>query len=442
MKVTFIMPCVGRKGNEPYVKTWQMEPLALAVLASLTPAAIERIFYDDRLEEIPYDEPTDLAAINVETYTAKRAYQIAGEFRKRGVPIVMGGFHATLMPGEVLEHADCVVIGAAEPVWEKVLADFQTGKMKKRYHGDSNGFSSILPDRSIYKDKKYMNITLIETGRGCRFFCEFCSITQFFSHRYTSRPVDDVIREIKTLKAKYLFFIDDNVAVDKGHTKKLLTALIPLKIKWVGQVSIDISNDPELLGLMIKSGCIGFLIGFESLNRDNLRSMNKKVNTQQKNFEKALKILKDFRPVIYATFIFGYDMDTEETFQNTLEFALKHKFFFTAFNHLVPFPGTPLYNRLEDEGRLVYKKWWLEDNYSFGEVAFQPRTMTPKKLATTCLKYRNKFYSPLSVIRRGLDFKVNCKNLFLAAVYWSLNLISGKDVARRQGLPLGLKEEK
>jgi radical SAM superfamily enzyme YgiQ (UPF0313 family) len=153
MKITFIMPCVGKKPGGGYVKTWLMEPLAIAVLSSLTPKGVEKEFYDDRIEEIPYHTSSDLIAINVETYTAKRAYQIADRFREQGKKVIMGGFHATLMPDEVSAHSDAVVAGAAEPVWENVLKDFSSGKLKKIYHSDSNHFSPVLPDRSIYREK-------------------------------------------------------------------------------------------------------------------------------------------------------------------------------------------------------------------------------------------------------------------------------------------------
>jgi len=442
MKVTFILPCVGKKANEPYVKTWQMEPLAIAVLNSLTPPGIERVFYDDRLEPIPYDEPTDLAAINVESYSARRAYQIAGRFRDKGVPVVMGGFHATLVPEEVMEYADAVVVGAGESQWPLVLEDFQKGKLKTKYVDNSgNSFSRVLPDRSIYKDKKYTRVTLIEAGRGCPHHCEFCSICQFFKRKYYPRPVEDVVKEIKALKAKHVFFIDDNLVVHREHTRELLKALIPLKLIWVGQVSLEVARDPEILTLMKESGCNGVLIGFESLNKENLLAMGKNINAVVKDYSESLKIFRKYRFAIYATFMFGYDNDTEESFEESLKFALKQNFFFMAFNHVVPFPGTPLHDRLAKEGRLLYDKWWLSDTYRFGDIAFKPKRMSPQQLAQYCFEYRNKFYSLASILKRGCDIKANCKSLFMVGVYFIQNVISSKDVGRRQGLPLGVSGE-
>jgi len=355
---------------------------------------------------------------------------------------VMGGFHATLMPEEVMEHADSVVVGAAEPLWPEFLEDFRRGKMKPKYVSENgNGFSSVLPDRSIYRNKKYTRVTLVEAGRGCPHHCEFCSICQFFNRSYYPRPVDDVVREIKALKARHVFFIDDNLVVNRDHTIRLLKALIPLKLIWVGQVSLSIARDTEILSLMKESGCNGVLIGFESLNKDNLLSMGKNINAVVDDFSDALKQFRKYRFAVYATFMFGYDNDTPESFDQTLEFAIKQNFFFMAFNHVVPFPGTPLYKRLKQENRLIYDKWWLADEYRFGDIAFHPQKMTASELSQYCFNYRNKFYGLYSILKRGLDFQANCKSLFMVGVYFAQNVISRKDVGRRQGLPLGVKEE-
>ncbi|MBN2534695.1 MAG: B12-binding domain-containing radical SAM protein [Spirochaetales bacterium] len=438
MKITFIMPCVGKKAGGGYVKTWLMEPLAIAVLSSLTPGGIEKEFFDDRIEDIPYHTSPDLVAINVETYTAKRAYQIADRFRELGKKVIMGGFHATLVPDEVLMHADAVVTGAAEPVWEDVLGDFSAGKLKRMYQSGTNHFSPVLPDRSIYKDKNYTKIKLIETGRGCPFTCEFCSISSFFRRTYTPRPIDDVVREIDSLKPGMFFFIDDNIAVDKEHTKKLLKALIPLRINWVGQVSLDISGDTDLLELMHKSGCLGVLIGFESLNKENLKSMGKKVNAVIRDYDRALEQIRKYRLGVYATFLFGYDFDTIDSFSETLSFSLKHKFFFTAFNHVVPFPGTPLYTRLENENRLLFDRWWLSGSYRFGDIAFSPKNFTPGQLSSLCNHFRKRFYSIPSILTRGCDLKVNSRNLPIASAFFIYNIMSRDDVDRRKDLPLGV----
>jgi radical SAM superfamily enzyme YgiQ (UPF0313 family) len=439
MKVTFIMPCVGRKpGSAKYIRSWLMEPLALAALAGLTPRSIDRICYDDRLEAIPYDEKSDLVAINTETYTARRAYQIAAEYRKRKVPVVMGGFHATLMPDEVQRHCDAVVIGPAEKVWPQILEDCASHRLGKRYKDETTRAEfSVMPDRSIYQDKRYSQVTLVETARGCRYTCEFCSISAFFEHRYTTRPIQEVVDELKQLNARNIFFVDDNLFVNRSRSIELLQAIKPLNLRWVGQVSIDICKDLQILQLLADSGCAGVLIGFESLNPDNLDAMGKRNNLLQE-YDSALAILRRYGLAVYGTFVFGYDHDTRQTFETTLHFAQKHKLFFAAFNHLVPFPGTPLYNRLHSEQRLLYDAWWLDDSYRFGDIAFKPNLMSAQDLSETCRQYRKKFYSSRSVLYRSLDRQANCKNVFMAALYLYENMSARIQVDQRQGLPLGI----
>jgi radical SAM superfamily enzyme YgiQ (UPF0313 family) len=437
MKLIFILPSVGRKPGTPYARTWRMEPLTIAVLSSLTPSHIERVFYDDRIEDIPYNEPADAIAISVETYTALRAYRIAGKFRERGVKVIMGGFHPTLVPEEAQLHADAIVTGNAETVWTGLLDDLANGALKKRYNGTDAGFSSTLPDRSIYQNKKYSAITLIETGRGCPFGCDFCSISPFFRRRYTPRPVHDVVRELQNLRPKLVFFIDDNIGVDRQHFIALLKAIKPMHIRWCGQISIHVASDNELLSLMESSGCIGVLIGFESLEEENLRLMNKGFNARADALPAAIAAIRNHGLGIYATFVFGYDGDTEETFNRTARFAIDQKFFLAAFNHLVPFPGTPLFDRLRHEKRLRDKAWWLSDGYRFGDVAFDPKHMSASDVAARCLGNRHRFFSTGSILSRAVDFKANCRTAGWTIMYFLINVISGLDISRRQGIRIG-----
>ncbi|MBU1043645.1 MAG: B12-binding domain-containing radical SAM protein [Candidatus Omnitrophica bacterium] len=442
MKVTFILPSIGRKAGRPYMRTWQMEPLAIATLSALTPANIEKRFFDDRLEKIDYDEPTDLVALSVETYTALRAYQIAARYRNKNIPVVMGGFHPTLAPDDALEHADTIVMGEAEEIWPRLLADFSAGNMQRQYkQKERPSLVGRFPDRSIYKDKIYQQIALVETARGCKFKCEFCSITKFYGRSHNQRPVKDLLKEISTLKQRYIFFTDDNIGINRTRFKELLTALIPLKIFWAGQVSIDIADDPDLLRLMRRSGCICVLIGFESLNPSVLSLMGKAVNAQTEIYESAVAALKKHGIGVYGTFVFGYDNDNADSFQQTLDFAKHNGFFFTAFNHLVPFPGTTLYDRLKDEDRLLHPKWWLSKNYHFGDVTFRVKGMGEQQLADMCYIFRKRFYGWASILYRMTNWRANCRSLRRLFLYISLNILSANDVSGRQSLPLGIQEE-
>lgn len=438
MKITFVQPCVGKKPDGRYHRTWLMEPLSISTLSALTPRHVERVFHDDRLEPIPYDDATDLVAITVETYTARRAYRIAAEFRSRGVPVVLGGYHPTLLPEEASHHADAVIVGEAEGVWATLLADLERGSLQSLYRADPQpSVPGRQPDRSIYADKPYSRLGLVETGRGCVHGCEFCSITRFFNRQYRARPIQDVLDDVASLPTRNVFFVDDNFTVDRERAKELLRYLIPLRIRWVGQASIDVARDEELLRVLRASGCQGILVGFESLEDQTLAAMGKAVNRREGDYDEAISALNRHGLAIYATFVFGYGSDTRAALEQAYEFSLRHGFFFAAFNHLVPFPGTPLYDRLQREGRLLDDPWWLSPDYQFGDVAFVPEDVSPDELRDLCYEYRRRFYSLGSVLRRARNLRANCGGLRKALMYLLLSASGGSAARWRQGLPLG-----
>ena len=437
MRLTIVHPCIGRRVGEAYIKAWEMEPLPPATLAGLTPPGVEVRFYDDRMEVIPYDEPTDLVAISVETYTAKRAYQIASEFRRRGVPVVMGGFHATLVPDEVSEYAEAIVVGEAELIWGQVLADAERGQLRRVYRGVGRpSLRNLKPDRSIFEGKNYLPIGLVEAGRGCHFRCEFCAIQAYFDSTQTRRPTDEIVEELKRVDKKLIFFVDDNITSNMAQAKEFFRALIPLNIRWVSQASINAAHDEEFLALIKASGCQGLLIGFETLNKKNLKQMRKGFNTMKGGYEQALANLRRHKIRLYITFILGYDEDTDETIDEAVNFALEHKFYIAAFNHLTPFPGTPLYERLEREGRLLYDKWWLHPDYRYNMVPFRPKRMTPEAVQERCVEARAKFYSLSSIFKRSID-PVNRENFFMWRNFYLINSILRREVRQRDFYPLG-----
>jgi radical SAM superfamily enzyme YgiQ (UPF0313 family) len=439
MRLTLVHPCIGRRRGQRYIRTWQMEPLPPATLAGLTPRDVDIRFYDDRMEAIPFDEPTDLVALSVETYTARRAYQIASEYRRRGVPVVMGGFHATLCTDEVARYAEAVVVGEAEGVWPELIEDFRSNRLRRLYRAAQRpSLAGMRPDRSIFRGKRYLPIGLVEAGRGCHFRCDFCAIQSFFGSTQTRRPIDDILAEVEEIRRekKLIFFVDDNITSNMDEAKAFFRALARLKIRWVSQASINAAHDEEFLRLIKESGCQGLLIGFESLNPENLKDMGKGFNTMKGGFEVALANLRRHGIRLYPTFIFGYDHDSSGSFGATVAFAQRHRFYIAAFNHLTPFPGTPLYDRLEREGRLRYPAWWLDDEYRYNAVPFWPKQIAPEDVRRGCVEARRAFFSWPSILLRSLD-RVNAGGLFMFWNFFVINAMFRAEVSERDFYPLG-----
>jgi len=439
MRLTIIHPAIGHRIGERYIRSWQMEPLPAAAIAGLTPGDVDIRFYDDRMEKIPYDEPTDAVAISLETYTAKRVYQIASEYRKRNIPVIVGGFHASLVPEEAERFAESVIVGEAETIWPTVIDDLRHGTLKKRYQGSERPLlEQIRPDRSIFRGKRYLPIGLVETGRGCRFPCEFCAIQAFFNRTHRTRPVDNILAELHSLKSsrKVFFFVDDNFAGNMQAAKPLLSAMAPMNIRWITQMSINAAHDEEFLELLSRSGCKGVLIGFESLDRETLRAMKKNFNAMRGGYEVALRNLRKYNIRVYGTFVFGYENDTHATFENTVDFAIEQRLYIAAFNHLTPFPGTALYKRLQDEGRLRFDAWWLDDAYRYNDVPFNPLGLQHEEITRLCVESRRKFYSWASILRRGFE-KTNRSDPFMFRNFFPINHMHRADVSNRNGYPLG-----
>lgn len=433
MKIAFVFP------NMFETRAFDaIEPLVFSILAARTPDDIETVFWDERKEDVPLDPGVSLLAITVETHTARRAYQIARQYRSLGVPVVMGGHHPTFMPDEALQHCDAVVIGDAEGAWEELIRDFRAGEMKSKYvQPDVMPLANLKLDRSILKGKGYAPASVVQYGRGCKFNCEFCSIRAFYGKGLRQRPVADVVAEIEALDHRHVFFVDDNIFVDRAKAKELLRALVPLKITWSCQVSIDIAQDPELVDLLRKSGCNGALVGFESLNSINLKQMKKGWGLKRQDYETSIGILQDAGVMIYGSFVFGYDADTPDSFAETVDFAIRNKFFLGNFAALMPTPGARLYDRLRSEGRLLQDKWWLDPNFRYGDATFVPRGMTPDQLTEGCHWARTQFTSYGSIFHRLWDRRTNLGSLHRAGFYLAANLVFRRELRGKHGQVLG-----
>jgi len=415
-----------------------MQPLSLAILASLTPADVQLELMDERLEPIRFDAPTDLVAMTVETFTARNAYQIAARFRRRGIPVVMGGYHPTLLPEEALQHADAVVVGDAEGIWPEVVEDARAGKLRRVYQaGETPSLAGPMPRRDIFRGKRYAPLNLVQFGRGCRFACDFCSIHAFYGTNLRWRPVEEVVAEIKTLGRRHLLFVDDNLLADQGRAEALFRSLIPLRVRWSCQASIDVCREPRLLKLMADSGCQAMVIGFESLDQRNLQQMNKGWAVQDGDYAASLRKIREHGIMVYGTFVFGYDYDTAEAFDACVDFALRSRFFLANFNPLTPTPGTALYRRLAAEGRLLHDRWWLAPEFRYGQALFRPLGMSPEQLAEGCYRARRAFNTFRSIFRRAWDWRTNCRSPGRLGAFLLGNFISRREIRRKQGMALG-----
>lgn len=440
MKVLFVTPQVGRKTTGGYVRTWQMEPLPIATLVALTPDDIDVTYVDERLgEEINFEEHYDLVAIPVETYTAKRAYEISTTFCRRGVQTILGGYHVTLIPEEARLYATSICKRNAEGVWAEILKDAKVGRLKPVYEaqlGVSHPY--VIPNRKIFGSRDYFKLSCVETGRGCPLHCNFCSIAAATKSKYDSRAIDSVIADIASLKNKNVFFVEDNFVGNMRHIKELLREIRAMKIRWVGQGTLTMARDEELLGLMRESGCMGVLIGFESLSHETLQLMDKQVNIKMGNYEELIKRLHSYGIALYGTFVFGYDSETLQSIKDTAKKAIDFGLFMAAFNHLVPFPGTPLYHQFVREGRMKNDKWWLDPEFRFGEVPFRPKQMTAEALHEECIKARKTFYGYRAIASRGLSNVVgNCGSVAKVAAFTYINYLLRREIGEKDGLPLG-----
>jgi len=434
MKITYIYPDLF----ESHIAADTMQPLAVAALAAHTPAEWSIRFFDDRLERIDFAEETDLAALSLQTFTAKRGYEIADRFRESGVPVILGGIHPTLLPDEACEHADAIVTGDAENVWPLVLRDFAQRRLTPRYEGGicSNPVT-IRFRRDIFQGKRYGFMLPVQLGRGCRYDCDFCSIHSFYRHKLLVRPLRDVLEEIAQIDNNFLLFVDDNLLLGEEFLLRFLREMESMKKRWACQISVDAAFNPRLLQSMQRAGCMAVFIGFESMVRENLREMNKTGNLRYKDYSEATSRLRDAGLMICGSFVFGYDEDDESSVANALRFALKNKFTLCHFNTLMPFPRTRLYERLERENRLHYRHWWLDSGYRYGEMVFHPRKIAGHTLAQLCYDARQEFNSGLNIIGRAFDMKNNARSLSNLFSFLTVNLVSHKEIRSKQGAKLG-----
>jgi radical SAM superfamily enzyme YgiQ (UPF0313 family) len=378
-----------------------MPKLTLPLLAVYADGLFDVRIIDETVEDIDFNIKADLVAITVVTQLAHRAYEIAQEFRRRGVKIVMGGFHVYFFPDEAAEHADSLVIGEAEGVWEQLLLDFLAGKMKRRYQRDTPHSLVGLrkPRIDLVKREAYYTPNVIETARGCPHRCAFCAVTLFWGHRHRFRPVPEVINEIRSMPPGAIVFVDDNIIGSPSRAKELFKAMIPLKRKWSSQADMRLAKDPELLELCAKSGCQWLLMGIESINTQNLEDVGKTRVNRVGEYEESIRTIQAAGINVLGSFIFGLDHDDKTVFDNTVQFCVDNRMSGANFYIFIPLPFTRLFDKMEKEGRILHHDW---SRYDGNHVVFRPMLMTPNELLEGYIYAYRSLYSIRSILKRSL----------------------------------------
>jgi radical SAM superfamily enzyme YgiQ (UPF0313 family) len=380
-------------------------PLTLTTLASLIPEELNAkiTLVDEGIEEIDPELEADLIGISAITGTAPRSYALARHFRRRGLPVVLGGVHPTLVPEEAARHADTVVVGYAEQTWPQLLRDFVDGRMKSRY--DQGPHLSLVnlpfPRRDLLPARYYSIRHTIEATRGCVHPCEFCVVPAAWG-RPRQRPIAEVVADIQQMRAHQLLFLDLNLIADIPYAKELFSALIPLKITWGGLATTIIAWDDELLDLAAHSGCRGLLIGFETLSQESLMEANKGFNIR-KDYREVVQKVHERRIGLQGTFVFGFDGHSKDSFAETVEFVMEANIDLPRYAILTPFPGTPLFWRLKREGRILTDDWALYDGQ---HVVYQPRQMSPEELLRRTEWAWKQTYSYRSIAKRLLGARI------------------------------------
>ena len=375
---------------------------SMPLIAALTPKNIKVVIQDENIEQIKFDEKVNLVGITANVSLALRAYEIADEFRRRGITVVIGGIHTSLFQQEGLEHADSLVIGEAENVWADVIRDFIRKDLKKIYEG--KGPADInkqpLPRYNLVKNEKYSYYT-VQTVSGCSSQCDYCAIHTYPKWNYRCKNVDRVIDEVKYLNLlgkKLIYFCDSNFAINFKRAKELMRKLIRLKISYVTQARIEIFRDPELLELLHDSGCVNIVTGLETINQKNLYSMNKKYNVDL--YQEAIHTIQKKGLLVTGSFMLGFDNDDITVFESMVDFINKSSLGASFLNIVTPLPGTPLYCRLEKEGRILHRNW---TDYDFHHVCFRPKNMTTEELANGYLWASQQAYSLQDIYNRVLN---------------------------------------
>lgn len=393
-RLLLVYPATEKLG---WVKRFQLPSLALKQVAAATPDGWEVELVDEIQEEIPYGREFDLVGITAMTHQALRAYEIADRFRSEGVPVVLGGIHPTVLPDEALGHADAVVVGEAEPIWAKLLSDFLEGRLAPLYRAPIPGDEDLVIPwgrRDIFNGKKYLTTQTLQASRGCPYNCPFCITTNYFGTNFRYRPSDDILTELRGFDGKLAVFLDDNLLGRPDRAKPVLEGMAELGLRWGGQTALRFAEDPALVKLVARSGCIGLFVGLESVAGPNSILAKSQTLSSQKEL---IRRVQEAGIIVEASFVFGFDDHDETVFEKTLSYIRECSPSIPTFHILTPYPGTALFQQYQQEGRLLHTDW---NRYNHSEVVYRPRLMSPEQLYKGWAETRREAYSWPSILSR------------------------------------------
>jgi len=407
-----------------FLKAWYTPSLSILTIAGMIPSEVHITIIDEDFESLNFDQSFDIVAISAMTQQALRAYEIAREFKKRGVFVILGGIHASVFPSEAINHVDAVFVGEAEKTFPQFLEDFQKNEQKRIYIQEEkiDLTESPMPRYDIFKRKDYFkdsksfyNMIPIQTSRGCPHDCEFCLVTKIYGPKFRKKNIAQIRAEVLEVKkhfpGKLIMFADDNLFLDRKYSKELLNELKTLKVRWVAQSDIAVGSDDELLELIYESGCLFLLIGFESINPENLKTMNKSSwkYKQLNNYPMYIENIQKHGIIVFGSFIFGLDNDDNNVFKNVVEFMDRNNIT-GQLTIATPLPGSRMMERLQSEDRLLYEfPFW--DKCSFFDVLYKPEKMTKSELEDGFVWAYQELFNESSFSKRAKYLKSIYKNI-------------------------------
>lgn len=435
MKVKLTLPALCEKRTPHYrrIKYSLFAPLGMAQLAAYLGDEDEVEFQDENVETLNLEDRPDIAAIHVRTTSARRAYELGDLYRRRGTYVCMGGIHATAMPEEAAQHADSVFLGPGEDTWPRFLKDFRAGHPKRLYRSIRRSLKGEpFPRRDVIKRHRYLVPNTIVVSRGCPHGCFFCTNRAFLAggRGFYTRGVDEALAEIDSLPGRHLYFLDDHLFGNVRFAEDLSDGMRGMGRLWQTATTVDAVLRPGLLEKGARCGLRSLVVGFETLNHENLRHSGKRHNSR-KDYENAIRRMHDNGVLINATFVFGMDHDGEDVFDRTVDWALERGIETATFHILTPFPGTSLFRRMQGEGRIITTDW---RRYDTCQVVFRPRRMSPEVLEEGYRRAYHRFYQWRSILAGAMtktDLADQLRHLLYASAWqkyshgWNLAIKCG-----------------